>query len=249
MEPGQLLSDYLHARWPYWLPAEGLCLYEAVLSADGQEGDLEGHSDPGVARFVEMAGGFEAEIAATALAEADEAHDEEQLELERRRIERLQRIANELGLPALNDNRDLLELMRWMGLVARTEVEGVVAWSPVEPLPLPEDCFTLDPDERAEDDTIRWRGLHYKASQRIIREFVGSERTTVRGSLDSLAQRLDLDPEGARHGILVLLDDGDFTASADVERVASDHPFDLTVDWGKFNETRIEIVASGAPGE
>jgi hypothetical protein len=44
--------------------------------------------------------------------------------------------------------------------------------------------------------------------------------------------------------VLLLLREGDFQASADIERIEEDGPFRLTVDWERFAEQRITLVAA-----
>jgi hypothetical protein len=138
--------------------------------------------------------------------------------------------------------------METVGLVARVEKDGEVRWRPADHIPLPEDKLPLTADEKATADRRRWHDVHYAGSQQIVRLFVDKDVETVQGSLAALAAELEMDSEDVRQAILVLLGEGDFSASVDIERALAATPFDLKVDWELFEKNRFGFRLP-TPGE
>jgi hypothetical protein len=116
-----------------------------------------------------------------------------------------------------------------------------VAQRSADPLPLPDERLPLSPQEAAEEDALRWERIHYDNAQSIIRLFVDDDLDVLSTTLADLARRLELPVESVREAILVLLGEGDFAASVDVERIAARQPLELRVDWDRFADTRIGI--------
>jgi hypothetical protein len=222
-------GDFIQSGWLRWLPHSALILYMAVVDVA-----LYGLGD--------LTGGLDARVWLSEEEEEREYPDDPELSaLLARSKDRLRRAAAAAGMPEVVTNRDLLELMRRLGLVFCTEEEGRARWRPVSPLPLPDECIPLLPEEEADEDAIRWHGLHAGNSYRVITKFKDEELTTLRTSIADLAADVGLDTESTRHAVEALLEDGDFTATADPARVTAEDEFALTVDWEKFAENRIEI--------
>jgi len=222
-------GDFIQSGWLRWLPHSALVLHMAGVD-DAPYG------------LVDLTGGLDAPVWLSEEAEEREYPDDPELsELLARSKDRLRRAAAAADMPEVGTNRDLLELMRRLGLVARVEEEGRVRWQPVSPLPLPDERIPMLPEEEAEEDAIRWHGLHTSNSYRVITKFKDEELTTLRTSIADLAADIGLDTESTRHAVEALLQDGDFTAAADPERVTAEDEFALTVDWEKFAENRIEL--------
>lgn len=86
------------------------------------------------------------------------------------------------------------------------------------------------------------------ASQRVLRLFVDDDiaelnRHLLATSLDRLAAATRADAEDVRQAVLVLVDEGDFTARRqvtliDVERLHTHQRFDLVVDPDDFYRSR-----------
>jgi len=122
--------------------------------------------------------------------------------------------------------------------------DGAIRFRPTWPLPLVEDVLPLTPEERAEEDQHRWRDLHYGTGQRIIALFeplADNRKDALTTSLERLGRRLGLAPDSVREGILVLLDEGDFSVNVDIARMPQHKVFTLRVDWERFARTRIGI--------
>lgn len=240
-----LTSEYFRAGWARWLLPDSLFLYRTVICAaeEGIEGELtDAPEGSQTAAMLATIGGLDSEIS---VGDADEPADPD--ETDWRRI--IDRAGEHYGL-TITTHRDLLELMRRVGVVTVESDDGVSVWRPTHPVPLPSERLSLSSDEVAHEDAMRWRELHEETAQAVIRLFQADDgvsdddRTTLTFSLTSLGDQLDQPPEDVRQGLLNLLKDGDFTASKDLERIGSDDKFTLTVDWKAFAATRISIVAS-----
>ncbi|MFF2148656.1 DUF6042 family protein [Kitasatospora sp. NPDC058190] len=68
----------------------------------------------------------------------------------------------------------------------------------------------------------------------------GRRLEEVTTSLQRLARVIDGDPD-ARQAVLLLLDQGDFTATADIAAIPPHKVFRLQCDWEKFDQSRISI--------
>jgi hypothetical protein len=113
-----------------------------------------------------------------------------------------------------------------------------------ETTPLPSEVLALSEDDRRAEDALRWQELHEPAAQAVIDLFDphGEPISTLRTSLQRLSRQTGRDIESVRAGILNLLMDGDFVASADLERVLEHQVFELSVDWNQFRSSRISIT-------
>jgi hypothetical protein len=238
-------GDFVQCGWLRWLPHSALVLHMAVVTAavNDLDGDIDDQAeDDALDGLADLAGGLDAPVWLSEEEEEREHPDDPDFpDLLARSKDRLRRAAAAADLPEVITNRDLLELMRRLGLVSRVEEEGCVRWRPVSPLPLPDERIPMLPEEEAEEDAIRWHGLHASNSYRVITKFKDEELTTLRTSIAELAADIGLDKESTRYAVEALLEDGDFTATADPARVTAKDEFALTVDWEKFAENRIEI--------
>jgi hypothetical protein len=240
---GRLLSDYMRSGWIRHLPRNAFTIYDAVLwlHVDEISGEIE--EQPVVSRagaLLGQIGGLEAGIWDEQEADLLCNPDPEGEALLKDAKARLARAEAAFGL-TVRTNADLIELMRRLGVIERMEEEGEVRWRSADPLPLPGERLPLSPEEAAEEDELRWERIHYDNAQSIIRLFVDEDLDVLSTTLADLAQRLELPVESVREAILVLLGEGDFTASVDVERIDARRPLELRVDWDRFADTRIGI--------
>lgn len=81
---------------------------------------------------------------------------------------------------------------------------------------------------------LRWERIRCDNAQSIIRLFVDDDLDTLPTTLADLGVPLELPVESVREAILVLLGEGDRTASADVERIAAEKPLELRIDWDRL---------------
>lgn len=165
----------------------------------------------------------------------------------RLRLERMDEVdgwSRELGVEPVRTLRDLLEFLLAAGVLSTSGAGDAALIQLSESAPLPGEVLSMSDDERRADDDMRWQRLHEPAAQALIDLFVpdGTATTTLRTSLQRLARHLDLAVESVRAGVLNLLNDGDFSASADVERLLDHQTFELTIDWERFRSSRITIV-------
>lgn len=114
--------------------------------------------------------------------------------------------------------------------------------------PLPAETLPLAPEEASTQDDLRWRHIHEQTAQSIIRLFLPDEQTTDRldTTLVDLGSLLGCDPEDARAGIQLLLEEGDFTSNPLPETASWTQRLSLRVDWAAFATTRIGISVDGA---
>ncbi|WP_087001960.1 DUF6042 family protein [Gulosibacter sp. 10] len=144
------------------------------------------------------------------------------------------------GVPIEHTVSALLDLLIACEVVTMDHA-GVLSLN--ESAPLPAEVLPLDSKEVEIQDKLRWERLHQEASQAIIRLFrtEGQGLDHVLVSLDQLAAQLETDPEDVRSAIGVLIDEGGFSTSTDIERTPSDQSFILNVDWEAFNQNRIHV--------
>lgn len=233
---GSALHDFLESGWMRMLPDSAIDIFgaAATLEAEGRSGELR---DGLPARWV----GEGLEAPAWSPLSPDDLDDPETVRFRKEHEAIVARAAAHAGVAPPGTMADLAELMHRLGLIRREGTGPNAHWSVPRPLPLPEECFPLTEVERSDEDKIRWQRLHYRNAQSLIRHFVDAEITTMSTSLQNVGQRLGTTPQGAREAVLVLLDEGDFHSSVDMSRVGDDEIFELTVDWDKFEQTRIGV--------
>lgn len=240
--------DFMDSGWTRWLPDSALMVHMAILDAHLRDvaGDLDSLAED--ERFASVTRGLEAHVWDEP-PDLDPTNPEEleELVLHNEWVERVDSIATDNGLGPIRTNRDLIELMRRLGVIERTWSAGVVRWRPVSPLPLPEESIKLTAEERAQEDQIRWRGLHEKNAQALIKQFVERDVSVITTTINGVATLLDVAPEDAREAVLCLVEDPDFSSSTDLSTVGLDEGFVLRVDWDVFAETRISVRYSDPP--
>lgn len=168
----------------------------------------------------------------------------EEARLRQERVDEIDRWSSELGVEPVRTLRHLLEFLLAAGVLTTAGTGEAALIQLSETAPLPGEVLSLSDEDRRFDDEMRWQELHEPAAQALIDLFVPGETatTTLATSLQRLARQLDLTVESVRAGVLNLLNDGDFTASVDVERLVEHQVFELTVDWEKFRSSRITVV-------
>ncbi len=162
----------------------------------------------------------------------------------RRHDARLLELARPLGLVHLDSCAERVDFLVATGLLCRVVRPAGVYLVPAWPTPLPEEGLALTPEERVEEDTLRWHELFEDATDKIIwlfRPESDDRVSALNTTLDQIARSWGLDGETVREALLVLLDDGDFTATADLTRVDPLTSFHLTVDWNAFDTGRVPI--------
>jgi hypothetical protein len=162
----------------------------------------------------------------------------------RRHDARLLELARPLGLVHLDSCAERVDFLVATGLLCRITRPAGVYLVPAWPTPLPEEGLALTLNERDDEDTLRWHELFEDATDKIIwlfRPDSDDRLSALTMTLDQIASRWVLDGETVREALLVLLDDGDFTATADLTRIDPHTPFHFTVDWNAFDTTRIQV--------
>jgi hypothetical protein len=241
---GRLISDYIQLGWPRHLPHNALSVFEAVLHlhVEAISGDLSEQPIGSRAgeRLAEI-GGLNADVFEQQEHELRVFPDEpEEAELLAETRVQLAEYGAQYDL-VVRTNSDLAELMRRIGVLQRIEENGDVSWRISDPMPLPSERLPLSAEQTAAEDSVRWQRVHYENAHAIIGLFWKGELDSLSTSLAGLAVRLDIDELSSREAVLALLADGDFTATADIERLPATTPFELRVDWEKFDESRIGI--------
>lgn len=233
---GEALGDFMDSGWMRHLPHCALFIFAAAatLQAEGRAGSLEQ-----VKAFARDGG-----LAAPAWfpLDAEDQADPDEVRHRQEHQAEVARTAADVGLAPPQRQADVVALMCRLGLLHRQgDVAGTATrWQIARPLPLPEERILLSDAERAEEDRMRWQGLHYQHAQQLIGRFVEQDLDMMTISLVRLARMLDVDIEDARQAVLVLLDEcSDFSADRDIERIEPHQVFNLTVDWERFRQERI----------
>lgn len=143
----------------------------------------------------------------------------------------------------LTSCRDVIEFMVELGLIEKVgEGAGDVRWSVVNPLPNVEDVLPLSAERREIESRIRWREGFREASRAITSWFAQQRppavpKSEIKTSIQAIAKDLGLDPEDARHGLAILLEE-DIRCDVDPETARSDEPLRIRIDWQLFEEWR-----------
>ncbi|MGF7237242.1 MAG: DUF6042 family protein [Frankia sp.] len=161
----------------------------------------------------------------------------------RRHDARLLDLAFSLGLAHLDSCTDRIDFLVATGVLCRVTRPAGVYLVPGWPTPLPQDRLCLTLNERLTEDRLRWNDLFGETTDKIIwllhpnADRLAALNTTI----EQIARRWGIEVETVRHALLVLLDDDDFTATADLSRVGPHTQFHLAVDWNTFDLTRLAI--------
>lgn len=162
----------------------------------------------------------------------------------RRHDARLLDLAFSLGVAHLDSCTERIDFLVATGVLCRVPRPAGVYLVPAWPTPLPQDRLGLTRNERLTEDKLRWNEVFEAATDKIIwlfRPHADDRCSAVNTTLEQVAAWWCLDAETVRHALLVLLDDDDFTATADLSRVGSCTPFHLAVDWNTFDRTRLVV--------
>jgi hypothetical protein len=157
------------------------------------------------------------------------------------RWEEWQLYAKERGQP-MTTCRHVIEFMLALELIERRETGMGVIWMIVSPLPNVEEVLNLTPERLEQEAITRWRISFGGIADSIVDWMAGlsprgAEIYEFTTSIQALAEQMHLDPEDARHGLTVLLDE-DVTCDVDPEIAAADAPLRIRVDWKLLEEIR-----------
>ena len=182
--------------------------------------------------------GDETDDADAATANAEEAAERAA------RIAEIDGYSQHLGVAQVRTLADVLELMVACRVLTRTGDAGGAVVDFAFDAPLPAKVLPLSAEEREKEDRLRWRSAYEPVAGSIIGLFdpdAQDRPAQLRTSLQRLARQLDVDAQTARAAALLLLDDGDFTANRDLERIAEHQVFELAADWERFDRERMSV--------
>ncbi|MGW2540441.1 DUF6042 family protein [Kitasatospora sp. NPDC001574] len=162
------------------------------------------------------------------------------------------RYAAHYGLPPLETVDDVITLLVTAKVLHEIpDTSGLPRLHPAHPLPFPGDVLPLSAEEEQVQRELRTSLVYSDDSFEIIGLFEPEERRLkeVTTSLQRLARVIDGDPHDARQAVLLLLGEGDFTATEDVSAIAPHKVFRLRCDWEKFDQSRISIHGVNDDGQ
>ncbi|BFV54960.1 hypothetical protein KCMC57_up00640 [Kitasatospora sp. CMC57] len=163
------------------------------------------------------------------------------------------RYAAHYGLPPLETIDDVITLLVTAKVLHELPDDaGVLRLHPASPLPFPSEVLPLSAEEEQVQRELRMSLVYSDDSFEIIGMFEpdGRRIEEVTTSLQRLARAIDGDPHDARQAVLLLLGEGDFTATEeDITSVAEHKVFRLRCDWEKFDQSRISIHGVNDDGQ
>ncbi|MFE2414981.1 DUF6042 family protein [Kitasatospora sp. NPDC059408] len=162
------------------------------------------------------------------------------------------RYAAHYSLPPLETIDDVITLLVAAKMLHEIpDSSGQLRLHPAHPLPFPSDVLPLSAEEEQVQRELRMSLIYSDDSFEIIGLFEpeGRRLEEVTTSLQRLARVIDGDPHDARQAVLLLLDQGDFTATEDVTAIAPHKVFRLRCDWEKFDQSRISIHGVNDEGQ
>ncbi|MEK2495563.1 DUF6042 family protein [Kitasatospora purpeofusca] len=174
----------------------------------------------------------------------DESDEEEAAEALPGQITDATRYAAHYGLPPLATIDDVITLLVAAEVLHEIpDSAGRLRLHPASPLPFPGDVLPLSAEEELVQRELRMSLVYSDDSFEIIGLFEpdGRRLEEVTTSLQRLARAIDGDPHDARQAVLLLLDQGDFVATADVAAIPPHKVFRLQCDWEKFDRSRISL--------
>lgn len=263
--PSYLLQDFMFGKgWSRAVPANALAIYTEMIFAEVPLTRDELHVS--IAASVHTPDGLRSSVWEPLNEWTDEEiaqldHDFPQFESSesqsaedvtaKERAERevaiadLDRYFESKGLKSDHTLGGLLELLVACEVILRGE-DGRYRFN--ADAPLPGEALPLSPEEAATQDEMRWERIHEPVAQAIIKMFrpEGEDVDQLLTDLGQLSSHLGKDAEDARSAIQVLLANGDFAASVDVETVEMHQSFVLRVDWEKFHASRISVRFGGS---
>lgn len=147
-----------------------------------------------------------------------------------------------LEMPEVVD--DLITLTVAAGvLVEVDDGSGTLRIRPARPLPSPADVFPVGREESMVLDLVAADARYAAKKLQVLSLFSPGEHRhqEITTSLERLARVTDGSPHDARQTVLLMLGEGDFTASADISNLAPHKVFRLRCSWTDFDEQRIRI--------
>lgn len=226
--------------WLRTLPTLAIRVYMTIWFLHSRMGSPPGGDldDPDAAAWVGI-------VAPNGLDEpydpTSEEGDRDEIDKELKLWEEWQTYAKARGCP-MTTCRHVIEFMVELRLIERRDDGSRVSWIIVSPLPNVDEILPLPPERREYESLMRWREGFEQAAETItdwIRQFrvPGAKGIEIEISIQALADELSLDPEDARHGLTVLLNE-DIRCDRDPEIAAIDLPLRITVDWELFEVLR-----------
>jgi hypothetical protein len=254
---------YFHQGWSRHLPMSAIMLFFEVVKAPRTRAELhdrlaagwgsQGLDGPAFEPLKQWTEESLAELrAGPAFFDDDEDDDisaadvmAEEAEQRDQHIAQLDGYAVALGVAPVRTMGNVLDFMAACGVLTITGPgeDGLFNLNPHASLP--SEALPIAPEQRRHEDRMRWAPLHAPTVQAITDMFdpdAEQPATVRRTNLERLAQELGTDTETVRAGLVCLLEQPDFTASADIERVREHQVFEITVDWDTFARTRITIM-------
>ncbi|WP_033818438.1 DUF6042 family protein [Kitasatospora sp. MBT63] len=162
------------------------------------------------------------------------------------------RYAAQYGLPPLETIDDVITLLVAAKVLHEIpDSTGRLRLHPTHPLPFPSDVLPLSDEEEQVQRELRMSLIYSDDSFEIIGMFEpeGRRLEEITTSLQRLARAIDGDPHDARQAVLLLLGEGDFTATEDVAAIPLHKVFRLRCDWQKFDQSRIALRGVNDDGQ
>ncbi|MGE7437035.1 DUF6042 family protein [Kitasatospora sp. NPDC001175] len=178
--------------------------------------------------------------------------DEDELAALPGQIAEVTRYAAHYGLPPLETIDDVITLLVAAKVLHEIpDSSGQLRLHPANPLPFPSEVLPLSAEEEQVQRELRMSLIYSEDSFEIIALFEpdGRRIDEVTTSLQRLARVIDGDPHDARQAVLLLLGEGDFTATEDVAAIPPHKVFRLRCDWEKFDRSRIAIHGVNDEGQ
>jgi hypothetical protein len=182
--------------------------------------------------------------------DSEEAFDDE-LADHAERVAAYDKMVRRMGRRPVQTAEQVLDLMVAIGLVEVDAHDGEQGLRLATNPPLPTEALPMTPEERAEEDRLRWQSRYGRLSQTVLQLFIDEEtggpgRTALPATLDRLAASTGADPEDVRHAVMVLINEGDVSAHrhggpVDVERLEPHQRFDLVLDPDRFYADRMSL--------
>lgn len=178
--------------------------------------------------------------------------DEDDLAALPDQIAEVTRYAAHYGLPPLETIDDVITLLVTAKVLHEIPDEsGRLRLHPASPLPFPTDVLPLSAEEEQVQRELRMGLVYSEDSFEIVALFEpdGRRLEEVTTSLQRLARVIDGDPHDARQAVLLLLGEGDFTATEDVAAIPAHKVFRLRCDWEDFDRSRISVHGVNDDGQ
>ena len=240
-DPTERINAAITDGWSRWLPHGALQLLGAIAASEeaGITGDLDEVDEGPIGWLVSARGGVEHRNGVDPEEVSDRGARPDDLEL----VRRGDAIARRLGMTPLRSLADDARFLIRCGLVERTDDGETIQWRVAWPVPLPEERLPLTPQERAQEDRIRWSALHHHATIAVVTWLTEHRHSEVTTTLAQVAAACRLDVESARQA---LIDSADFDwdTTADLTRAEPTQP--LTLIWAPVEAIELDAVDAGS---